>query len=147
MSAGNPDVRVPKRRVRVELDLHGDAPRVVEMFVAEHQEVLALLVGDARFIPVLHAGTALLVGRDAVAWCLVESAEPEELMLFEHRREVRVTLDDGDEIVGTLVYSAPPESARLIDELNRGGPFFQLWSDRGVYLVRKSMVKTVIEIP
>ncbi len=157
MGIGDPELRVPKHRVRVELVLRGVAPRLVELFLAgqqertwHRQEVLDLLEGEARFFPVVDGSETVLVQRDAVVWVRVDAdgrESDDDFELFDQMRQVRIVLDGGGDLRGTIYYAAPPNRARLADELNGPGRFLRLWVEAGVYLIRKSSILTVVEAP
>jgi hypothetical protein len=155
VAIGDPDLRVPKRKVQVELVLRGAAPRVAEMFLAEHQEhtwhrqeVLDLLEGQALFFPVREGGETILVRREAVVWVRIANEEPGdgEMVLFDQKRLVRILLDGGGELQGTIYYAAAPHRSRLVDELNGPGLFLRLCGEDSVYLISKAAVLTVVEL-
>jgi hypothetical protein len=161
MGGGRTELVVPKRRVVTDIAMVGAVSRRMEVFLDEHrdrawqlQEVLELFEGDRAFLPCLDvtAGACLLINRDQVAWLSVplvdhpigESDEPLDL-LHEHRRPVRVTLTDGLEMAGDLLFDGPPERARVADYLNRPGRFVCLFESERMILVNKSAVRHVAE--
>jgi len=157
------DLKIPLRRVAVELCLGGQAVRRVELYLGQHsdrawhrQEVIDLLEGDRQFLPCRDAelGTSTLVNRDHIQWLAMPLTEhdlyadddgPELGRLFDQRHQVTLQLGGGITLEGAILYSAPVEHARLMDHLNRPGAFLTLhWSDQ-VLLVRKSAVLEIIE--
>jgi hypothetical protein len=152
VGGGASDLRVPKRRLTVELLLRGREPCRLGVFLAEHQdhswhrqEVLDLLDEEAPFFPAHDedADAWVLVGRAAVVWVAVDhnQDEPEdEEPLFDYRREVRLDLPGGRTLEGQLLYAAPPEQARLIDYMNAASRFFRIFTADRVYLVARSAV-------
>lgn len=151
------DLRVPKYPVAVDLALVGRGIRRVSLFLAEYrahtwhrQEVLDLLEQETRFLPA-HDETAdewLCVRREAILYVRVPPPEGEmaEEELFEHRHAVKVRLHEGTELEGVILYTAPPEQARLIDFLNVPSRFFRLWRGEQVFLVQKAHLTEVAEI-
>ena len=153
-------LKVRKQAVAVELALSGGSPRVVEVFLAEHrahefrrQHVLDLLEHVQAFLPArdISSGAWEIFNKDAVLWIGVplspfgsETGGADE-ELFEFRRAVRVDLLGGGPLEGELLYTAPEESARLVDYLNETGRFLHLWSKERLYLINKAYVTRVIE--
>src|SRR5262249_58420368 len=70
------------------------------------------------------------------------SMEPE---LFEFRRSVRVDLLGGQSVSGEVLYSAPAESTRLVDDVNAPGRFVRLWTKDFLYLMSKAFVLRLVE--
>ena len=157
------DLKIPLRRVGVELCLGGQAVRRVELFLGEHsdhawhrQEVLDLLEGERTFLPCRDAvlGTSTLINRDHIQWLAMPLRDDRsqgdedgaELDLpFDRRHQVTLQLGGGITLEGAILYSAPIEHARLVDHINLPGAFLALhWSDR-ILLVRKSAVLEIIE--
>jgi hypothetical protein len=73
-----------------------------------------------------------------------ESAE--ELTLFDHQHFVEVELAHGAKLIGTLLDSAPADHSRVIDHLNRAGPFLRLWTTDQHYLISTAQVVAVTEL-
>jgi hypothetical protein len=67
--------------------------------------------------------------------------------LFEFRHDVHLELVGGQELRGELLYTLPPEHARVADYLNTSDRFARLWSGGRLYLVNKSFVERVVEEP
>ena len=160
------ELRIPKIPVTVELALYGEAPRSVELYIAEHQadafrrqQVLDLLETDALFLPAHDraAGDWAILNKATVAWVAISLLDGELPVeeaadyplgdeIFDVRRRVEVELSGGEVIAGELLYSPPRERSRLADHLNEGGRFFRLWNEDRVYLVNKQWVLRVREL-
>ena len=152
------DLKVPKRRVTVELALQGSTPRQVEVFVAEQQahavqkeDVLNLLESEQAFLPAfdLETKTGTLFNKDTVLWVgiqLAEQGDELEQELFDNRRSVEVEVVGGTTLQGNFLYTAPSMRARVVDFLNHPGRFVRLWSEERLYLVNKSYVLRILEL-
>ena len=149
------ELRVPKRRVPVDVVLPGGAGRSVFVFLSEAaashdgQERLSdLLNGSDSFIPALetNGGGMTFLHRTSIAVARVASEfEPDDGGGFtiptEH--EVEIALTDGSQLTGLVSYVLPPERARLVDFLNRCEPFFRLLERETVALVGRAHVARV----
>ena len=153
---------VPRRPVRVELTLLGRATESATVYVAaieggaaERHAVLALLEQPPTFLPTQAASdrTPQLINKDQVTWLAIASDKASDAgaddddALFEYRHEVRVELCGGDMLVGELLYTLPPDHARVADYLNGPGRFFRLRTVDRLFLVNKSFVERVVEAP
>jgi hypothetical protein len=152
-------LRISKKAVAVDLTLAGGRPRRVELYLAEHraneyrrQDVLDLLENVNAFLPVRDARSTdrEIINKDALLWIGVpltpfgaEQDSAEEL--FEFRRPVRVELLGTSPLDGDLLYSAPRESTRIMDYLNRPGRFLRLWARDRLYLINKTFVLRIVE--
>ena len=161
---GDPtDLKIPVRRIRVELCLAGQAARRVDLFLGERgerdwnrPEVLDLVEGHRQFLPCRDGelGTWTIINRDHIVWLAVplhelRSTSPEEGtgfgLLYDHRRQVKLQLNGGLNLEGAILYSAPAEHARLMDHVNQTGSFLVLhWSDQ-ILMVRKSAIVEIVE--
>jgi len=157
------DLRVPLRRVAVELGLSGQPARRVELFLGEHrshawhrQEVVELLEGSRQFLPCIvpGAGGATLVNRDQIVWLAMALSEgsspsdddlPDLDQLYDHRHHVTLRLISGPAIEGALLYSAPIEHARLVDHVNQPGGFLSVHAGEKIIMVRKSAVVEIVD--
>ncbi|HVP69062.1 MAG TPA: hypothetical protein VMT17_17565 [Anaeromyxobacteraceae bacterium] len=148
------DLRVPKRRVPVEVVLPGGAVRQVFVYLSEAaaahegpERVSDLLNGADPFIPALESdGGISFLHRSSIAVARVPpDAEPDGgggfTIPMEH--DVEITLSDGSRLAGLVSYVLPPESARLGDFLNRCEPFFRLLERDAVALVGRAHVARV----
>jgi len=152
---GVEDLRVPKRRVPVEVVLPGGVARRVSVFLAEAapghdgpERLSDLLNGSDAFIPAqeLTGGGMTFLHRTSIALARVTpDVEPDAGGGFtiptEH--EVEITLTDGSRLTGLVSYVLPPEHARLVDYLNRAEPFFRLLERDVVTLVCRAHVARV----
>jgi len=151
-------LRVRKEPIEVELLLAGEPPRRVELFLAEHgsrgfdrQSVLDLLEQSEGFLPAcdretgnwesFNSRSVTWIGMSRIATDTDESANE----LYDRRKMVRVEFAGLRFLEGELLYSAPEESARVVDLMNRGERFLRLWSGDRVYLVNKASVLRVVE--
>ncbi len=151
-------LRVRKETIEVDLVLFGAAPRRVEMFLAEHgshgfsrESVLELLDGPGSFLPVrdLESGTWEVINSRAFVSIgmsrLSADSEDGAVELYDHRKLVRVTLVGGGTLEGEILYSAPEDSARVVDVMNRRERILRLWSGDRVFLLNKEYVLRVVE--
>ena len=153
---------VPRRPVGLELTLFGRAPERATVYVAateggatERHAVLDLLEQQARFLPTQTESdrTPQLVNKDTLVWAAIASAAAaasgadDDDALFEYRHEVRIELLGGDMLVGELLYTLPPDRARVADYLNGPGRFFRLRTADRLFLINKYFVERVIEAP
>jgi hypothetical protein len=156
------DLKVPLRRVAVELCLGGQQARRVELFLGEHrdhawmrQEVIDLLEGERQFVPCrdLELGTSTLINRDHILWLAIpltedhsQAVDDSELgLLFDQRHQVSLQLSGGITLQGAILDSAPVEQARLVDHVNQVGSFLALHWGEQIILVRKTAILELIE--
>jgi len=152
----------------VRLVVLGAAPADAEMFVADvpgrdHGQLLddlaAQLGATAGFVPVRWADQVRLLGKHTISWVAVHRSDPdeapaadaadeppEELTLYDRQHLVEVELMHTSKLVGTLLDSFPADHPRVIDHLNRAGPFLRLWTSTEHYLINASQVITVTEV-
>jgi hypothetical protein len=151
------ELRVPKRRVEVEVAFTDGERRRLALFLAGSaaeragpERVSDALCGDARFLPALDAdgGDLHLLARAAISFVRLAAAEEpgdaEELTIpTEHALEV--VLRDGARLAGTVSYVLPPERSRPIDFLNEAPAFFRLFTAPGeVLLVNREQVSRAV---
>ena len=162
------ELRLPTKTVAVRLAVLGAAPAAAEMFVADvpgrgHGQLLddlaAQLGAAAGFVPVRWAHQVRLLGKHTISWVAVHRSDhddapvadaagepPEELTLYDRQHLVEVELMHTGKLVGTLLDSFPADRPRVIDHLNRAGPFLRLWTSTEHYLINTSQVITVTEV-
>jgi hypothetical protein len=151
-------LRIPKSPLEVELAFAGQAPRRVELYLAEHsshdyspERVLDLLEHAENFLPAcdLESGEWESFNSRQVTWIgmPVESFDGggTATELFEQRRWVRVVLTGGEVLRGELLYTSPDESSRVVDLMNRNERFFRLWTEDRVLLVNREAVVRILE--
>lgn len=148
-------LRVPKRRVDVELLLIGAGRQRVAVFLAEfssvhegHERLSDLLGGPAEFVPAVDSGTgaALFVHLSSIGAALAppeEALDDDATLPTEH--EVEVTLLDGQTLSGVLSFVRPPERSRIVDFLNDAPAFFPLMIGERVAFINKARVTRVAE--
>jgi hypothetical protein len=160
MAQGDSSLRVPTQTVRVEVAFPSAPPRLFELFAPSDEanrparaRVADLLERDPRFLPARETETGVLValGTHAIAWLGVPLARTDDVFdeddLFDHRRDVQITLGDGSQLSGELLYSAPASGTRVLDVLNAGARFLPLWLSDRVLFVNKARVWSVSEVP
>jgi hypothetical protein len=160
LTRGVPELRVPRRRIAVELALAGRAPRRLELAVEQREgpagwpDVLALVEGERRFLPFheLGADRWILVNRDQVVWLAVSledigaAAEPREVeILYDQRVRVAIELAGEARVAGELLFAAPSGQARAGDHLNEANRFLCLFQPDRVLLVHKAAVVELVE--
>jgi hypothetical protein len=150
-------LRIPKSPLEVELAFAGQAPRRIELYLAEHsshdyspERVLDLLEHSENFLPAcdLESGEWESFNSRQVAWIgmPVESFDGGTATeLFEQRRWVQIFLAGGDVLRGELLYTSPDESSRVVDLMNRNERFFRLWTEDQVLLVNREAVVRILE--
>lgn len=151
-------LRIRKEPLEVELVLAGEPPRRVELFLAEHgphafdrQSVLDLLEQADSFLPACdrETGNWESFHTRSVVWIAIprSPADGEESggELYDRRKLVHVWLTGGASLEGEILYSAPEESARVVDVMNRKERFLRLWSGNRLFLVNKDLVLRVVE--
>lgn len=149
------ELRVPKRRVGIEVVLPGGAARRVAVFLADAaadhagaERVADLLNGAAEFFPALDEadGSVGFLHRAAVAIVRFPrdlDADDGDALTLPTEHVVEVGLTDGTAVQGLVSYVRPPDRARLVDVLNEPAPFLRLLEDGGVALVNKRHVARV----
>jgi hypothetical protein len=147
-------LRVPKRRVVIEVSFADGESHRVAVFLAEmasthggQERIADLFNAQQEFIPAveIEGGAMTFLSRAAIA--VVRTDEPDwdrdELNLpVEH--EVEVLLDSGQSLRGLLSYVLPPGRCRVIDYLNEAAPFFSLLDEGRTALVNKRHVRRVV---
>jgi hypothetical protein len=153
------DLRVPKRRVPVEVVLPGGATRRVALFLSESapghggpERVSDLLNGRDEFIPAFdeEAAAMAFLHRQAVAVARAPAGsepDPAGEVTIPTEYQVEVALADGSRLRGFVSFVLPPERARLVDFLNEPDRFFRLAEPGGVALVSRAHVASVTLLP
>lgn len=151
------EYQVPKSEVPARALLPDGSRKDVHLYLSERAERHSgperpsdLLNGDELFVPVRFADTGFaLLQRTSVLVVavragdelrpgagegagLVETGDPPE---GAERREVRVVLDQGTEVEGTITYVMPPGERRLQDFLNQTDDFVRVRDDDRIKLV------------
>jgi hypothetical protein len=148
------DLRVPKRRIHVEIVQPGGAVRRVVVFLAEAavshggpERLSDVLNGREEFVPAHdeEAGVMTFLNRRSVALARVArdaEEEPCEEVTIPAEHEVEITLLDGSRLRGLVSY-VRPGNARLVDYLNETLPFFRLLEQDTTALVSRHHVARV----
>lgn len=147
------DLKVPKRRVQVELLVPGSPARQVTVFLAEFApdhtgpERLSDLLNDhAEFVPAVDvaSGAMTFFGRHSIAAARVAREwELGEEPVAGEQHQVEIQLTDGTLLDGTVSFVLPHERTRLLDYLNDGQPFVLLAQRDQVALINKRHIVRV----
>lgn len=152
------ELRVPKRRVGIEVGLSGDKRRNVVVFLSEFasnhlgpERVSDLLNGEAEFIPALDPSRNAMTfnNRAGLLWVAVDVQEEpasSESHTIPTEHEVELTLSDGSTLSGLVSYVLPPDRARVVDFLNEAPQFFRVLQGDRVTLVNKRHVAQVVAL-
>src|SRR5215472_12044088 len=149
------ELRVPKRRTPVEIQLHGGAVHRVAVFLGDFahdhagpERLSDLLNGPGNFVPAydLDSDAMTFLNRTGVAVArLIGYVEPdatdEHTLPTEH--DVEIVLQDGTKLRGLVSYVLPPEHSRLIDFLNDAPAFFRLLEQGKLALINKRHVARI----
>jgi hypothetical protein len=164
----NAELRLPTIAVQVKLALVGAGAVDAEVFVADSvrggraqllDELVAMLDGDAAFVPVRQGETVRLLAKRAVAWTSVSRrAEPEAgdaeleddapsdvITLYDRRYPVEIELVGGERFAGSLFDSSPADRPRVVDHLNRARHFIRLWTATDQVLINTRRILAVEE--
>jgi len=148
------DLRVPKRRVPVEVVQPGGTVRRVAVFLSEAapshggpERLSDVLNGAEEFVPAFdeEAGVMTFLHRGAVALARVAhevEGEDDGDLTIPTEHEVEITLADGTRVQGLVSY-VRPGNARLVDYLNERAPFFRLLERERTTLVSRRHVARV----
>ncbi|HZZ85854.1 MAG TPA: hypothetical protein VFE30_15070 [Anaeromyxobacteraceae bacterium] len=152
------ELRVPKRRVAVEVGLSGGGTRRVTVFLADFasshsgaERLSDLLNGDGDFIPAFdeQAAGMSFVNRSGIAFARVAravEADGADDITIPTEHAVELTLCDGRKLQGLVSYVLPAERSRLVDFLNDSPPFFPLLEPDAVVLVNRRLVSRVATV-
>lgn len=149
------DLRVPKRRIPVEVLLPGGATRSMALFLSEvaadhtgQERPSDLLNGGDDFVPAFDeaSGAMTFLNRSAISALRLEPAldeDQDEEVSIPTEHEVEVQLREGTALRGLVSYLRPVERSRLVDFLNEAPPFFRLREGSALTLVNKRHVARV----
>jgi hypothetical protein len=147
------ELKVPKRRVQVELLVPGSPARQVTVFLSEFasthtgpERLSDLLNGHDEFLPGLDlaADAITFFGRHSIAAARVAREwELGEEPVAGQQHEVEIQLTDGALLRGTVTFVLPHERARLLDYLNDAQPFVRLTEKETVALINKRHIVRV----
>ncbi len=144
-------LKVPKRRVQVEVLVPGSPPRQVTIFLAEFashhtgpERLSDLLNTHDQFVPALEGTATIFLGRQSIAAVRVARAwELGEEPVEGQQHELEVLLADGTSLRGLVNFLLPTERSRLLDFLNDAQPFVRLLERDQVALVNKRHIVRV----
>lgn len=149
------DLRVPKRRIPVEVLLPGGGIRPMALFLSEvaadhtgQERPSDLLNGGDDFVPAWdEAGQAMtFLNRSAISAVRLDPAldtDVDEDVSIPTEHDVEFLLQDGTTLRGLASYLRPTERSRLVDFLNEPPPFFRLLDGAALLLVNKRHVVRV----
>lgn len=152
------ELRVPKRRLPVEIVLPGGERRNVNVFLSEYavdhagaERLSDILNGAGNFIPAVDTASdrVAFFNRTAIAYARVATTEERDEsddLNIPTEFPVEVTLLDGKKVAGLVSFILPPDRARLVDFLNSPQPFFRLLQQDAVALVNKLHVAQISTI-
>ena len=148
--------RIPMVPVPAEILLLGRAPIAVTLHLATlsgthpgGETVDEFLNSERRFIPAhdREDGRVVLLNRDAIVWVRVRADAPMEFGREEHVAAmmdlVRVELEEGSSVEGTLRDVSAAPDARLSDVFNHPAQFFPLEAEERITYVNKLRVAAV----
>jgi hypothetical protein len=148
------DLKVPKRRVQVEVLIPGGGARQVIVFLAEFapthtgpERLSDLLNAEDEFVPALDVATdtMMFLGRHSIAAARVAHEwELGEQIEEGVKHEVEITLTDGTTLRGAVFFVLPHARSRLLDYLNDAQPFVRLAEPSRVALINKRHIARVI---
>jgi hypothetical protein len=153
------ELRVPKRRIPVEVLLPGGGTAPMVLFLAEvaaghagGERPSDLLNGHDEFVPAFdEVGQAMsFLSRSAISALRLDAALDEALeddVSLPTEHDVEVRLSDGTVLRGLVTYLRPPDRSRLGDFLNEPPPFFRLREASSLVLVNKRHVVRVTLVP
>lgn len=145
------DLRVPKRRIDVEIIQAAGPARKVAVFLAEAapdhdgpERLSDLLNGAGEFVPAFdeEAQVMTFLNRRSVALARVAhevEADVSEESTIPVEHDVEITLTGGQRLRGAVSYVRPPPG-RLLDFLNEKSPFFKLLERDATALVSRHHV-------
>ena len=146
------ELKVPKRRVQVEVLVPGAPPEKVTVFLAEFasthtgpERLSDLLNAHDEFFPAQDAsGETRFLGRHSIAAARVEREwELGEELPEGHQHEVEIQLAGGIQLRGLVSFVLPHDRSRLLDYLNDPQPFVRLAEQDKVSLVNKRHILRV----
>jgi hypothetical protein len=149
------DLRVPKRRIPVEVLLPGGTTCKMAMFLSEvaadhtgPERPSDLLNGGDDFVPAFDEASKAMtfLNRSTIAAVRLDPAldtDVEEDVSIPTEHEVELLLQDGTSLRGLVSYLRPSERSRLVDFLNEAPPFFRLIDAAVLVLVNKRHVVRV----
>jgi len=149
------DLRVPKRRMPVEVLLPGGRKSQMALYLSEvaadhtgPERPSDLMNGGGDFVPAFdETGKAMtFLNRSAITAVRLDpalDADVDEEVSIPTEHEVELLLQDGTALRGLVSYLRPSERSRLVDYLNEAPPFFRLIDAGVLVLVNKRHVVRV----
>lgn len=154
------DIKVPRIKVPCKIYIHHSGEEDCEFFLAEvspyhpgsetFDEFLNL--DQREFIPIrlLYSGRIILISRKYIETVIVDARLPfidlNEGTPPTREVQVEVQMEDGRIYKGKLkIYGGVFES-RVLDFINQGGNFFQLYGEDKIYYINKNFLRKIEEI-
>lgn len=153
--------QVPKHEVSARALLPGGEHEELKLYVSERAERHSgrerpsdLLNRDDRFVPVRLSDSGFVLLRRTAVLVMVVSLEDELVAgVVEggegpdaegaERHEVRLVLDEGTEVEGSVTYVMPPGEQRLQDYLNQAPGFVRVRDGDRIQLVNTGRIVRV----
>ena len=131
-------VRLPATVFLSATSPHHDGPETLEEFFEQSRPFLPARASDGRAF-LVGVGTILAVfaPADSPLRSRLAGRSPSSINL------IKVRLEDGSEIEGTLLSSPPSARSRLSDVFNQPGGFIPLEHSGGIVFLNKSRLATV----
>lgn len=154
---GSVTFSIPKHRVRATIHLEGDAPREVDLFLADSidgyrpERPSDVLASAQQFIPMVDAidGGALRIVQRTAILVMTVAAEAEaagelsveDLAAGQARTSaIEVRVRGGLTLRGTVVYVLPEAQQRVVDYANQPEALLSLRDGDAVHLIPKAHV-------
>jgi len=147
------ELRIPKRRVEVDVFLGDGVERRLAVFLADAasghagpERVIDLLNDDATFLPAIERDAVVFLRRDAIHFVRLvdaEEAPSDPTSPFATALAIHVELVGGRRLGGVVRFSLPPERCRLVDFLESAPTFFRLEEGAAISFVNKGHVARV----
>jgi hypothetical protein len=148
--------KVPKEKILVQLKIPPSAPLWHTVFLSScaknhrGQETISDLFNTpSAFLPLQREdGVITVIRRDSIRWIKVKDAEKSEWYYYEVREgapqsRVRFEFDDGETLEGSVYCIGPAGEQRILDVVNKPGPFLQLETGMSLYLVNISHISII----
>lgn len=137
------ELRIPKRRVPIEITLVDGSTRRVEVFLSEvaethpgPEQVEDLVNGELRFLPAFDSERKAMTFLNPNAIKLIQTeadAAAVEELATEH--VVALSFAGGERITGRVRYVMPPDASRVSDYLAEAPCFLRVEQGEHVLLV------------
>ena len=153
---GKGSYKVPKNKIPVQLKIPPSAPRWHTVFLSSCAEnhrgqetVSDLFNAPSAFLPLQREGGVMnVIRRDSIRWILLREPEVCEWYYYEVRQgapqsRVQFEFDDGETLEGFVYCIGPAGEQRILDIVNKPGPFLPLDAGTSLYLVNINHVSSI----